>query len=126
MGRMAILAVVMFVVTGMAVISIPAYSQQQAEQQQIANSVSAEVVLVDTEKSTLEIKTVKDAVAKTYENQTISVLPETKIIKGDAVLKLSELNVGDKVIVKYTSDTLGKWIVESIRVKTMEVAPAGK
>jgi hypothetical protein len=126
MGRIAILAIVMFVVVGMSGIVIPVYSQQQAEQQQIANSVSAEVVSMDLEKSTLTIKTLKDAVTKTYENQTISVLPETKILKGDAILKLAELKAGDKITVKYTADTLGNWKVESISMETAEAAPVTK
>jgi hypothetical protein len=126
MGRIAILAMVMFVVVGMSGIVIPAYSQQQAGQQQIANSVSAEVVSMDLVKSTLTIKTLKDAVTQTYGNQTISVLSGTKILKGDAILMLSELKAGDKVTVKYTSDTLGNWKVESISLETAEVAPVTK
>jgi|GEM_PF-1163930 len=126
MGRIAILAMVMLVVVGMTGIVIPAYSQQQAEQQQISNSVSAEVVSVDLVKSTLAIKTVKDAVTKTYENQTISVLPETKMLKGDAILKLSEFKAGDKVTIKYTADKLGNWKVESISMEAAEVVPVTK
>ena len=126
MGRIAILVMVMFVVVGMTGIVIPAYSQQQAEQQQIGKPVSDEVVSMDLEKSTLTIKTLKNAVTKTYENKTISVLPETKILKGDATLKLSELKAGDKVTVKYSLDTLGKWKVASISLKTAEAAPVTK
>lgn len=123
MVRIALLSVVIFVTVGIA---IPIYSQQQAEQQQIADSVSAEIVSVDSEKSTLVIKTVKDAVAKAYENQTISVSSEVKILKGDAVLKLSDLKVGDKVNVQYISDASGKQKVESINVEAIEAEPAAK
>lgn len=126
MARIAIFAVIMFVLVGMAGIVFPAYSQEQVEQKQIANSVSAEVVSLDLVKSTAVIKTMKDAVTKTYVNQTISVLPETKITKGDVVLKPSDLKVGDKVMVKYTTDASGEWKVESISVQTTEVVPVGK
>jgi hypothetical protein len=126
MGRIAILAMVMFVVVGMSGIAIPAYSQQQTEQQQLVNSVSTEVISVDLAKSTLTIKASEDAVTKTNGNQTISVLPETKIIKGDVILQLSEIQVGDKVTVKYTADTLGNWKVESISMETAEAAPVTK
>jgi hypothetical protein len=126
MGRIAILAMVMFVVVGMSGIAIPAYSQQQTEQPQLVTSVSTEVISVDLAKSTLTIKASEDAVTKTNGNQTISVLPETKIIKGDVILQLSEIQVGDKVTVKYTADTLGNWKVESISMETAEAAPVTK
>ena len=122
MGKVMKLAVVLFAVVGMVGVVVPAYSQEKTEQQ-LATSVSAEVVSVDLEKSVVVIKKVKDPVAKTYENQTISVLPEIKILKGDVVLKLSDLKAGDKVTVKYTTDVLGKWKVESISVEVAEVVP---
>jgi hypothetical protein len=126
MGRIAILAVIMFVASGIAGISILAYSQQEAEQQQIANTISTEVVSVDSEKSTLLIKTVKDAVAGTSENQVVPVLPETKILNGDVVLKLSDLKVGDKVNIKYTTDTLGVMEVASINLEGADTSIAEK
>lgn len=123
MGKVMELAVILFAVVGMIGVVVPAYSQVEKTEQQLATSVSAEVVSVDLEKSVVVIKKVKDPVAKTYENQTISVLPETKILKGDVVLKLSELKAGDKVTVKYTADALGKWKVESISVEVSETVP---
>jgi uncharacterized membrane protein len=123
MGKAMKFAVVLFAVVGMVGVVMPAYSQEKTEQQ-LVTSVLAEVASVDLEKSTVVIKTVKDPVLKTYENQTISVLPETKVLKGDVVLKPSDLKAGDKVTVKYTADALGKWKVESISVEVAEAVPA--
>jgi hypothetical protein len=53
----------------------------------------------------------------TYENITFKVSPETKISKKDAVLKLSDLKVADKVTVSYTTDEKGSQKVETIEVK---------
>jgi len=69
------------------------------------------------------VKQLKDAVTSTYNNTTFAVAPETKIAKGDATLKLSDLKASDKVTVKYTTDELGKQKVESIAVETKEIAP---
>lgn len=117
MVRVMKFALVLLVVVGVVGVVVPAFSQEKVEQPAIT-SVSGEVVSVDLVKLTLVIKQIKDPVAGTYENQTISVLPATKVTKGDTTLKLSDLKAGDKVTVKYTTDALGKWKVESI---TMEV-----
>lgn len=107
------LALVLLVVVGVAGAVVPAFSQEKVEPPAVT-FVSGEVVSVDLVKLTVVIKQIKDPVAGTYENQTISVLPETKITKGDAVLKLSELKAGDKVSVKYTTDAQGVRRIESI------------
>lgn len=64
------------------------------------------MISVDLVKSTVVIKKI------------ISVLPETKVTKGDATLKLSDLKVGDKVTVKCATDVLGKEKADSITVET--------
>lgn len=116
------LALVLFVVAGVVGVVVPAFSQEKAEQPAVT-SVSGEVVSVDLVNSTVVIKQIKDPVVGTYENQTISVLPETKITKGDATLKLSELTAGDKVTVKYATDVMGKQKVESITIEVQKIAP---
>jgi len=100
---------------------VSAFAQEKAKPQVI--SVSGEVVSVDLVKSEVVVKHLKDAVTKTYENITFSVAPETKITKGDATLKLSDLKAGDNVTVNYTTDVSGKQKVESIVVKVKEVTP---
>ena len=109
------LAIVCLAVIGMVGIALPVYAQGAAEEKAI--SVSGEVVSVDLVKSEVVVKQLKDVVAVTYENTTFVITPETKIIKGDAALKFSDLKAGDKVIVKYTTDVLGKQKVESIAVE---------
>ena len=113
------LALVLLVVVGVVGIVVPAFSQEKVEQP-AATSVSGEVVSVDLVKSNVVVKQIKDPVTGTYENQTIAVLPETKVSKGDVALKLSELKAGDKVTVKYTTDAKGKQKVESIAVEVQK------
>jgi len=114
-------AVVCLAVIGMAGVVLPVYAQGAAEQKAI--SVSGEVVSVDLVKSEVVVKQLKDAVASTYENTAFVVAPGTKIQKGDATLKLSDLKSGDKVTVKYAADVLGKQNVESISVVVQEAVP---
>jgi len=116
------LAVVCLAVIGMVGVAVPVFAQEKAPAAEVT-SVSGEVVSVDLKKSEVVVKQLKDAVTSTYENTTFAVAPETKIAKGDATLKLSDLKAADLVIVKYTTDVSGKQKVESIAVETKEVAP---
>jgi len=115
------LALVCLVVVGLVGVAVPVFAQEKAEPQ--VTSVSGEIVSVALVKSEVVVKQLKDVLTGTYENTTFAVVPETKITKGDATLKLSDLKAGDKVTVKYTTDVLGKQKVESIAVETKEVAP---
>lgn len=103
-------------VVGMAGVVVPAFSQEKAEQRAVT-SVSGEVVSVDLVKSTVSIKQVKDLIAGTYENQSISVLPEVKITKDDVAMKLADLKAGDTITVQYATDVMGKQVVESAAVE---------
>jgi hypothetical protein len=114
-------AVICLAVVGMVGVAVPVFAQEKAEPQ--ITSVSGEVVSVDLVKSEVVVKQLKDAVTSTYENTTFTIVPETKIQKGDATLKLSDLKAGDKVTVESTADALGKQKVESIAVEIKEVAP---
>ena len=116
------LALACLAVVGLVGVAFPVYAQGTAEEKAI--SVSGEVVSVDLVKSEVVVKQLKDAVTSTYENTTFAVAPETKITKGDAALKLSDLKAGDKVTVKSTADALGKQKVESITVAVQEAVPA--
>ena len=115
-------ALVCLAVVGLVGVAVPVFAQEKTEPQ--VTSVSGEVVSVDLVKSEVVVKQLKDVVASTYENTTFKVAPETKITKGDATLKLSDLKAGDKVTVKYTTDALGKQKVESIAVAVQEAVPA--
>lgn len=110
------LTLVFLAVVGMVGVVVPAFSQEKVEQPAVT-LVSGEVVSVDLVKSTVVIKQIKDPVSGTYENQVISVLPETKVTKGDSALKLSDLKAGDMVSVKYATDALAVQKVESISVE---------
>ncbi len=68
------------------------------------------------------IKQLIDVAANTYKDADIAVLPETKIIRGDAALTLSELNAGDKVEVESKIDASGKSKVTAITVEPKEAA----
>jgi hypothetical protein len=115
------LALVCLAVVGLVGVTVPVFAQEKAEPQ--VTSVSGEIVSVDLVKSEVVVKQLKDVVTSTYTNTTFSVASETKITKGDATLKLSDLKAGDKVTVKYTTDVLGKQKVESIAVEIKEVVP---
>ena len=122
MGKIMKFALVCLVVLGLVGITLPVYAQGALEEK--VTSVSGEIVSVDLVKSEVVVKQLKDVVTSTYTNTTFSIAPETKITKGDVTLKLSDLKVGDKVTVKYTTDVLGKQKVESITVTVQEKAPA--
>lgn len=116
MVKIMMLVLILFVALGVVGVVAPVYSQEKVGQSVVA-PVSEEIVSVDLAKSAVVIKQIKDPVAGAYENQSISVLPETKITKGDAGLKLSDLKAGDKVSVKYVTDDKGKQKAESISVE---------
>ena len=115
-------ALVCLAVVGLVGVSVPVFAQEKAQTAQVT-SVSGEIVSVDLVKSEVVVKQLKDVVTSTYTNTTFSVVSETKITKGDATLKLSDLKAGDKITVEYTTDVSGKQKVESIAVEIKEVAP---
>lgn len=116
------LAVVLLTIVGVVGFTIPAYCQEKIEQQ-ATTSVSGEIVSVDLVKLTIVVKHLKDPITNTYEDITISVLPETELVKRDVALTFSDLKVGDKVIIESISDVSGESKVVSITVETEEVAP---
>ena len=122
MGKVMKLAFVCLAVVGLVGVAVPVFAQEKAQTAQVT-SVSGEIVSVDLVKSEVAVKQLKDVVTSTYTNTTFSVASETKMTKGDATLKLSDLKAGDKVTVKYTTNALGKQKVESIAVETKELAP---
>ncbi|MCX5698797.1 MAG: hypothetical protein NTX01_03785 [Candidatus Omnitrophica bacterium] len=115
-------AVICLVVVGLVGVIVPVFAQEKVEPQ--VTSVSGEVVSVDLVKSEVVVKQLKDMVTSTYENTTFSIASETKINKGDIILKLSDLKAQDKVAVKYATNVLGKQNVESITVAVQEAIPA--
>lgn len=119
MVKLTAIAAFLLVTAGMVGVALPAYSQEKTGRQQVI-SVSGEIVSVDLAKSTVVVKTIKDAVTGTYEEIALSVLPETKLAQGDTSLKLSDLKAGDKVTVDYVKDVAGKLVPKSISVKTQE------
>ncbi|MCX5714810.1 MAG: hypothetical protein NT033_08440 [Candidatus Omnitrophica bacterium] len=126
MVRITVLAVIMCVALGMVGMIIPAYSEQPVEPQQVASVITTEIVSVDLDKSTLALSVAHDPNVNASGKLTISVMPETKILNGDQVLKLSDLKAGDKVTVKYTTDASGTWKVESISLQPVEPASIAK
>lgn len=120
MGRIAIVVVMMLVLLGMAGGNNQAYSQEQAVPMQISYFATAKVLSVNLDSSTVLLETVNDPYTKNYETKTISVTPETKILNGDVAMKLSDLKIGDKVMVKYSADSSTEWKIESISVQSIE------
>lgn len=118
------IAVVFLALVAIAAAMVPVFAQEKADKQ--ISTVSGEVVSADLEKSVLIVKQVTDATANTYENKTILVSPETKILKGEVVLKLTDLKSGEKVTVGCVSDSLGKLTAENIAIEAAEVTPVAK
>jgi len=116
MGKVMKLMLVGLVVVGLVGMAVSIFAQEKTEIPK-ATQVSSEIVSVDLVKSEVVVKKVKDELLGTYENITFKVSPETKISKKDAVLKLSDLKVADKVTVSYTTDEKGNQKVETIEVK---------
>lgn len=112
----------LLVIIGMVGV-IPACSQEKpaATEQQAIISVPGEVVSVDAVKSSLVFKQVKDPVAGLYENITLTITPDVKIVKGEVAMKLSDLKAGDKIIVNSMKDMTGKTVIKSISVEAMPV-----
>ncbi len=121
MIKIAKLTVIFLVVTGMAWMVVPSFAQEKIDQQPI--SASGEVVSVDAGTSTVVVKQLKGPDANAYENITIAVSPDTKILKGDAALKLSDLKAGDNVKVESTKDAAGVIKATSIAIAVMETIP---
>jgi len=118
------LALVCLLVLGLVGVVVSVFAQEKTAPK--VTSVSGEIVSGNLLKSEVVIKQLKDALTSTYENTTFAVASETKITKGDATLKLSDLKAGDKVTVKYTIDDLGKQKVESIAVEVKEAEATKK
>lgn len=116
------LVIVLLAIGGMVGIAIPAYSQEEVKEQ-TTTSVSGEVVSIDLVKSTVGIRQLEDPATNTYKEVSISVLPETELIKGDVAIELSELKIGYKVTVESISNPAGESKIVSITVETEEAVP---
>ncbi len=124
MGKI-VKAIVVFsiVVVGIAGVVVLVFFQKQSGlpvvnsvKQQVVNPVSneiaevqipAEIVSVNTENSTIEIKYLKDPINHVYMNKTIVIPPEVKILKGEDSLELSELKPGDSIAITVSYDASG-------------------
>lgn len=83
---------------------VPVSAQQQAAVDLTA-VVKGEVVSVDAANSAVVVKqTIDAAVNAVSENVTLTVVSETKVVKGDVSLKLADLKAGDKVEAKVVKD----------------------
>ncbi len=118
MGKGLKLIAVYLLVTAVAVAGMvfAAYAQEEAPQQAQSISVSGEVVSVDLEKSEVVLKQLKDAAYGTYENTVISIVPETKVQKGEVALTVSDLKAGDKITIQCVAGAEGKQEAQVISV----------
>lgn len=116
MKKIGLYAVIMFVVLGIAGAVMPIYSQEEEELRLDTAYITAEVVSVSLNKSTMVVKLVQDEFAKTYDYRTILITDETEIKKGNAVLKLSGIKSGDNVSIAFL-DLFGTRKALSINVE---------
>lgn len=114
--KIGIYAVIMFVALGIAGVVMSIYSQEEEDPRLDIVYITAEVVSVNLNKSTMVVKLVQNEFAKTYDYRTISVPDEAKIKKGNAVLKLSDLKAGNNVEIAFI-DLFGTRKAVSISVE---------
>lgn len=80
------------------------------------NTCKDEIYQVDTDFSTVTVKRLTDAVAKSYQLVDYYVTEETKIIKDGDEVEMTRLFPGDKVCVETKIDEQGEIIAAMIRV----------
>jgi hypothetical protein len=78
--------------------------------------VSGEIVSVNSHDSTLIIKQIQDEMSQSYETLTFTVEKSASISKGDSVMILSNLKVGDNVTVAYATTSEGTKVARTITV----------
>lgn len=116
MKKIGIYAIIIFVVLGVAGVVMTIHSQEDEEPRLDTAYITAEVVSVNLNNSTMLVKLVQDKPAKTYDYRTILVTDEAKISKGDTVLKLSDIKAGDNVEIAFL-DIFGTRKAVSISVE---------
>lgn len=116
MGRFSRALVILFMVIGISAAFIPVYSQDKVEQE-IVTSVSGEILMVNTEKSTVAIKKNKEDDSGPLESINILISPKTKIQKGRAKLKISDLRGGDKIKAEFVNDAAGNLVVKNVIIE---------
>jgi len=87
-------------------------------------SNSGEIIAVDAEKSTVGLRQRPTADPNLFFDVVLAVPPAARILKGNVDVKLSELKVGDQVMVRCVTDSVGRLTVESITVQAKELTPA--
>lgn len=79
--------------------------------------ISGEIVFVDPVSSTFSVQEVTDEARDLAQNIIITVDKTSVLKKGDAALTFSDLKIGDKVSVSYTSTLDDTNIAQAILVK---------
>ncbi len=101
-------------------VAVPTYSQEQMEQQAaIVEPVVGQIASIDIDKAVVAVKQSKPVEndVEVYENVNVEIMPDTKILREDTVLSLSDLKVGDGIIVQYTVDEAGNPMVSTVTVE---------
>lgn len=104
--------IVLLGLVGMMSLINPAYSQEA-----VAASVEGEIVSVDVEGAMVVVKKLVDPATETYEEVTLAVSPEATIQEGETSLGLTDLEVGDQVVIATSSEAAGEATAQSITVK---------
>lgn len=121
MKKIGIYAVIIFAVLAVTVAVMTVHSQEDEEPRLDTAYITAEVVSINLNKSTMLVKLVQDKPAKTYDYRTILVTDEAKISKGDTVLNLSDIKAGDNVEIAFL-DILGTRKAVSISVEDIRAS----
>lgn len=106
--------IIMLILVSLALAPLAPLAYCQDEMAQDVNlfeSMDGEVVSVDAVKGVVVIK---DMAGKKTE---IKIQPETQILKSDKQVKLSDINIVDKVTVEYRKDALNNYTAVIVTVK---------
>ncbi|MDP2922427.1 MAG: hypothetical protein Q8O30_01725 [Candidatus Omnitrophota bacterium] len=96
--------------------TIEIFSPRVAVAQKI-KEVTGEIVSLDPVSSTFTVREISDEERGLAENLNFSMTQTTTVKKGEANLTLSDIQMGNKVSVSYTTTIDDKNIAQSILVK---------
>ncbi len=92
-----ILIIICTIVAAALIIALPSYCEEAQE----IKTIDGNVVSADWENSSLTVKWFHSLGELEYEEETLLVPQDVKIIKGEDTIGLMDIEVGDHVIVEY-------------------------
>jgi hypothetical protein len=91
---------------------IPAAGFAHGDEQHVIGTVAS------VAKDSITVKTTANAMV------TVAVVPQTTFTKNKAAAKLSDLNVGDRVVIHAKEPSEGKLVADTVQFSTPSAKPA--